>query len=281
ARQWLASLENYAFAKLGDRPTGSISAADIIGALSPIWQEIPETARQVRNRVCVVLDYAHAKGWRSSEAPSGNGSLKAGRGLPRQTKERQHRKAMPYEAVPGFIGDLRSKPSYGRLALELLILTCVRSQEVRFATWTEFDRKAKLWTIPADHMKRGKTHIVPLSDAAISVLAKAEALKQAGTDVVFPGATGASMSDMTLLKVMRDAKVPYHVHGFRSAFTDWAANEGIPDAVVEAALAHKTPDAVQAAYRRTTYLGTQDNPGARVRLMDTWGRYCTANTAKT
>ena len=82
------------------------------------------------------------------------------------------------------------------------------------------------------------------------------------------------MSDMTLLKVLRDAGEPYHVHGFRSAFTDWAANEGFPDAVVEAALAHKTPDAVQAAYRRTTYLGTTEKPGARVQLMDAWGRYC-------
>jgi len=280
ARQWLASLENYAFAKLGERPTGSITAADIIDVLVPIWQDIPETARQVRNRICVILDYAHAKGWRSSEAPSGNGSLKAGRGLPRQTKERQHRKAMPYEAVPAFITDLRSKPSYGRLALELLILTGVRSQEVRMATWEEFDRKDNLWTIPADHMKRGKAHIVPLSQAALAVLAKAEALKMAGATVVFPGIGGEAMSDMTLLKVLRDAKQPYHVHGFRSAFTDWAANEGIPDAIVEAALAHKTPDAVQAAYRRTTYLGTPENPGARVKLMDSWGRYCAANTAK-
>jgi integrase len=82
------------------------------------------------------------------------------------------------------------------------------------------------------------------------------------------------MSDMTLLKVLRDAGEPYHVHGFRSALTDWAANEGFPDAVVEAALAHKTPDAVQAAYRRTTYLGTTDNPGERVRLMEAWGTFC-------
>lgn len=84
ARQWLASLENYAFPKLGDVPTGGITAADIITVLTLIWQEIPETARQVRNRICAVLDYAHAKDWRSTEAPSGNGSLKAGRGLPWQ-----------------------------------------------------------------------------------------------------------------------------------------------------------------------------------------------------
>jgi integrase len=277
ARQWLASLENYAFPKLGGMPTGGIMAADIIGALKPIWQEIPETARQVRNRICAVLDYAHAKGWRSTEAPSGNGSLKAGRGLPRQVKGRENRKAMPYVTMHGFLTALRRRPSYGRLALELLILTGVRSQEVRLATWAEFDLEARLWTIPADHMKRGKAHIVPLSSAALAVLAKAAALKLDGSDQVFPGAAGKPMSDMTLLKVLRDMSEPFHVHGFRSALTDWAANEGFADAVVEAALAHKTPDAVQAAYRRTTYLGTPAQPGARVKLMEEWGRYCAGN----
>lgn len=274
ARQWLASLENYAFPKLGSLPTGGIAAADIINVLTPIWQEIPETARQVRNRICAVLDYAHAKGWRSTEAPSGNGSLKAGRGLPRQVKARENRKAMPYVGVPGFLTALRRKPSFGRMALELLILTGVRSQEVRLATWAEFDLEARLWTVPADHMKRGKAHMVPLSEATLAVLAKAAALKLDGSDQVFPGTAGKPMSDMTLLKVVRDMSEPFHVHGFRSAFTDWAANEGFADAVVEAALAHKTPDAVQAAYRRTTYLGTPKQPGARVTLMEAWGRYC-------
>ena len=214
------------------------------------------------------------KGWRSREAPSGNGSLKAGRGLPRQMKSREHRKAMPYVAVPSFLTALRRRPSFGRLALELLILTGVRSQEVRFSTWSEFNLDERLWTISGDHMKRGKSHAVPLSDAALALLSRAAAFRLPDSDVVFPGAAGKPMSDMTLLKVLRDMKEPYHVHGFRSAFTDWAANEGFADAVVEAALAHKTPDAVQAAYRRTTYLGTPDQPGARVKLMDDWGRYC-------
>lgn len=275
ARQWLAALENYAFPKLGDKTTGSITAADIISTLAPIWQEIPETARQVRNRICAVLDYSHARGWRSSEAPSGNGSLKAGRGLPKQVKKSQNRKAMPYVAAPAFLKSLQRKPSYGRLALEFLILTGVRSQEVRLATWEEFDFEAKHWTVPAEHMKRAKAHIVPLSSAALKVLDKAAALRLAGSDIVFPGVSGGAMSDMTLLKVLRDAGEPFDVHGFRSTFTDWAANEGYPDAVVEAALAHKTPDATQAAYRRTTYLGTLDRPGQRVLLMEAWGNYCT------
>jgi integrase len=281
ARQWLASLENHVFTKLGDIPTGGIASPDIIAVLTPIWQEIPETARQVRNRICAVLDYAHAKGWRSSEAPSGSGSLKAGRGLPRQVKERENRKAMPYVAVRSFMVALGRKPSFGRLALELLILCGVRSQEVRLATWAEFDLEGRLWTIPADHMKRSKGHVVPLSDAALAVLAKAAAFRLGEGDVVFPGMAGKPMSDMTLLKVLRDMSEPYHVHGFRSAFTDWAANEGYADAVVEAALAHKTPDAVQAAYRRTTYLGTPDKPGARVALMTAWGRYCASGVAGT
>jgi integrase len=275
ARQWLAALENYAFPKLGNETTGSITAADIIATLTPIWQNKAETARQVRNRITTVLDYAHAKGWRSSEAPSGNGSLKAGRGLPKQVKEQVHRKAMPYVEIPSFIAALQRKHSYGRLALELLLLTGVRSQEVRMATWDEFDLDDNLWTVPAAHMKRAKAHIVPLSLAALSALNRAAALKLAGSAFVFPGVSGGAMSDMTLLKVLRDAGEPYHVHGFRSAFTDWAANAGFPDAVVEAALAHKTPDAVQAAYRRTTYLGTPGNPGERVRLMEAWGAYCT------
>ncbi|KTE17020.1 tyrosine-type recombinase/integrase [Sphingopyxis sp. H115] len=274
ARQWLASLETHAFPKLGDVATGGIAAADIIDVLLPIWQEIPETARQVRNRICVVLDYSHAKGWRSTEAPSGNSSLKAGRGLPRQVKSRENRKAMPYSAMPHFIAALHRKPAFGRLALELLILTGVRSQEVRLATWSEFDLEGRLWTVPADHMKRGNAHMVPLSDAALAVLAKANAFRLPDTDVVFPGVAGKPMSDMTLLKVLRDMSEPFHVHGFRSTFTDWAANEDFADAVVEAALAHKTPDAVQAAYRRTTYLGTPAQPGARVRLMEAWGNYC-------
>lgn len=273
-RQWLASLQNYVFPKLGNKPTGSVTTADIISVLTPIWQEIPDTARQVRNRICAVLDFAHARGWRSTEAPSGNNSLKAGRGLPRQIKQTQNRKAMPYVAIPSFLIALRRKPSFGRLALDLLILTGTRSQEVRLARWSEFDLEERIWSIPAEHMKRSRAHDVPLSDTALAVLKKADALRIEGTDVVFPGTAGNPMSDMTLLKVLRDMQEPFHVHGFRSAFTDWAANEGYPNAVVEAALAHKTPDAVQAAYRRTTYLGTKEKPGMRVRLMDAWGAYC-------
>jgi integrase len=119
----------------------------------------------------------------------------------------------------------------------------------------------ELWTVPADHMKRAKSHIVPLSRAALALLNRAAALKLAGSEFVFPGVQGGAMSDMTLLKVLRDAGEPYHVHGFRSAFTDWSANEGFPDAVVEAALAHKTPDAVQLPIAGQPIWGRLTNRG--------------------
>lgn len=269
ARQWISSLERHAFPKFGDRPTNDIVAADIIAALAVVWQAKPETGRRVRHRICQVLNYAHAKGWRLNEAPSTSGSLKAGNGLPKQVKERQHRLAMPYKSIPAFMERLRAKPSFGRLALEMTILTAVRSQEVRLAEWDEFDLKEGLWTVPAVHMKRGKAHIVPLSTAALSVLRRAAAFRLAGTDIVFPGSGGAVMSDMTLLKVLRDADEPFHVHGFRSSFTDWAADKtNFTNEVVDAAKAHKTPDATEAAYRRTTHLEKRRD------LMEAWGAYC-------
>lgn len=223
--QWLSSLERHAFPRFGSRPANDIAAPDIIAALAPIWQAYPETGRRVRHRICTVLNYAHAKGWRLNEAPSPTGSLKAGNGLPKQTGEREHRKAMPYKALPAFMRNLRAKPSFGRLALEFTALTAARSQEVRLATWDEFDLEENLWTVPAGHMKRGKTHIVPLSEAALAVLRRAAALKLARTNHVLPGTGGKTMSDLPLLKVLRDAGEPFHVHGFRSTFTDWAADK--------------------------------------------------------
>ena len=269
AGQWLAGLERHAFPKFGNRPANDIAASDIISALGNVWQDYPETGRRVRHRICQVLNYANAKGWRLNEAPSTSGSLKAGNGLPKQVKEREHRKAMPYSAVPEFMQQLRAKSSFGRLALELVVLTAVRSQEARLATWGEFDLEEGLWTVPAAHMKRGKAHVVPLSTTALSVLRRAAAFRLAGTEIVFPGNGGKAMSDMTLLKVLRDADEPYHVHGFRSTFTDWAADKtNFANAVVDAAKAHKTPDATEAAYRRTTHLDKRRD------LMEAWGAYC-------
>lgn len=136
--------------------------------LAPIWLTKPETARRVRQRIGAVLDWAYAKGFRASEAPIRS----LARGLPRQPKKRGHFEAMPYEEVPDFVAELRSRVSVGRLALEFLILTATRSGEVRSCAWSELDLKRGLWTIPADRMKAGKEHIVPLTASAIDVLAR-------------------------------------------------------------------------------------------------------------
>lgn len=274
AAQWIATLETYAFPSLGERPVGTIEARHIIAAISKVWSEKPETGRRVRQRICAVLDYAHAHGWRATEAPAR--SLQAGKGLPRQPARDTHRLAMPYAEVPAFLTRLRERFSFGRLALEFTILTAARSGEVRGATWDELDLEAGLWTIPAERMKARREHVVPLSAPALAVLEKAKAMRLAGSELVFPGMQAAKvMSDMTLLKVLRDAGEPYHVHGFRSSFRDWVSEEtNFPGDVAEAALAHMVANKVEAAYRRGNLLEK------RRRMMDAWGAYCLADNAR-
>ena len=268
AGQWLATLETYAFPALGAKAAGAITAADIIAAISPVWKARPETGRRVRQRICATLDYAHARGWRTTEAPAR--SLAAGRGLPRQPAGGHHA-AMPYVDVPAYLTRLRASGGvWGRLALEFVILTAARSGEVRGARWSEMDLEAGLWTVQAARMKARREHTVPLSLQALAVVKSAAAVRLAGTDLVFPGAGGGLMSDMTMRKVLARAKEPFTVHGFRSSFRDWVAEKtAFPREVAEAALAHTNPNEVEAAYQRGSMVEK------RRRLMDAWGAYCT------
>jgi integrase len=185
--------------------------------------------------------------------------------------------AMPYADVPKFVSELSAKSdTMGRLALLFAILTAARSGEVRNADWSHIDREKMLWTRPAALMKGRTSHIVTLSDAACEILSRAAALfagdseepKVAVKGLVF-SAGARPLSDMTLTKVMRDAKAPYTVHGFRSSFRDWAAEKmpEIPDAVAEAALAHVVSDKVVRAYKRTDFLEM------RSKLLQAWGAY--------
>ena len=164
----------------------------------------------------------------------------------------------------------------GRLTLEMLILTAARSGEVRFASWKEVNLEAATWTVPAARMKAGKEHVVPLSEAALDVLRRAEALRIEGSDLIFHGAKrGKPLSDMTLLKVVRDMGLDVTVHGFRSAFRDWCAEEtSFPGEVAEAALAHAIPNKVEAAYRRTDFLEK------RKKLMAAWADHCSGCSEK-
>lgn len=211
--QWITTLQNYAFPLLGSRQVNDIEGPLIREVLLPIWLTKPETARRVKQRIGVVLDWAYASGMRPTEAPMRSIS----RVLPRQPKKDGHFAAMPYEDVPAFKAHLHARLSAPRLALEFLILTATRSGEVRGAKWNEIDLEAKLWTIPASRMKVGKEHVVPLSAAAIDVLERARQFHAPCSNLLFPGRdVRRLLSDMTLLKILRYAELPFTVHGFRA-----------------------------------------------------------------
>jgi integrase len=261
---WLSSLERYAFPEIGHIRIDSVTAPMIRDVLLPIWLDRPETARRVRQRVKLVVDWASAKGYRPYLELGG-----ISKALPRQPKSDNHFAAMPFEDVPNFITSLRvSKETISRLALQFLIFTAARSGEVRGAQWNEMDLIARTWTVPGSRMKAGKPHVVPLSEPALAILTHLIPLQANAQSIVFPGTKGQSLSDMTLLKIMRDRSLPFSVHGFRAAFKTWAVEvTSYPDAVSEAALAHIDANKVRAAYSRT------DFREKRVGLMNAWADF--------
>jgi integrase len=266
--QWLSTLEAYAFPLIGAKSVDEIDASEVQRVLLPIWLSIPETARRVRQRIAVVLDYAKGKGWRDTEAP-----MRAVSQLMKGIKQAKggNFAAMPWAELPAFMKALRAaEPSVGRYGLQFLILNAARSGEVRGATWGEIDWDACEWRIPPERMKAGKLHIVPLVPAAMDILRELRGLfgGKAG-EPIFPGMKGRPMSDATLAKALRVAGGgSYTVHGFRSTFRDWAAETGFADAWAEAALAHGNPDKVVSAYKRTTFFNQR-----RDKLMPAWARY--------
>jgi integrase len=265
-KQWLSTLEAYAFPHIGNVQVSEITGPMIRNVLAEIWLAKPETARRVRQRIGTVLDWAYAAGYRDSEAP-----MRAiTKGLPRQPKKDGHFAAMPFAKVPDFVPRLRLRESYSRLALEFAILTAARSGEVRLATFDEFDLSAKLWTIPKDRMKARREHVVPLCKRAVRIVERCAELRIRDCPIVFPGIRlRKPMSDMTLTKLLREMKEPYTVHGFRSAFRDWVSEETAHQSdVAEAALAHMVRDKTEAAYRRGNLLEKR-----RV-LMNDWAAYC-------
>lgn len=275
--QWLSTLERHAFPELGDLPVDQITGPMVRDVLAAIWLTIPETARRVRQRVGVVLDWAHAKGWREAEAPMRSVS----KGLPRQPRKDNHFAAMPWQEVPEFLTKLEGTAQAGepvKLLFRFLILTAVRSGEARGAAWGEIDQEAKLWTIPGSRMKGGKAHVVPLSPAALTVLERALALRSGDdpAELVFPGAKpGRPMSDMALTMLLRRMEIEATAHGFRSSFRDWASEAtNFPREICEAALAHVVGGRVERAYARSDLLEK------RRKLMDQWARHCSQTAGK-
>lgn len=264
-------------ATLRSIPIADVGVEHVLAVLAPIWTEKPETASRIRQRVEAVLDAAAVRGWRGDSNPARwKGRLEHLLGK-RQKLSRGHHAALPYTELPAFVERLREQAGIAARALEFLILTACRSGEVRGARWGEIDLDARLWTIPADRMKAGREHRVPLSDAAVELLGRMAAMFGSDPDsFVFPGArTGSSLSDMTLAAVLKRMDVPVTVHGFRSSFRDWAGDmTHFPADVAEAALAHAVRDKTEAAYRRGDALDK------RRQLMGLWADYVEGETAE-
>jgi integrase len=263
-QQWQNTLRDHANA-LRAVPVSEITTDDVLAVLQPIWSTKAETASRVRGRIERVLDAAKAKGLRSGENPARwRGHLD--QLLPKRKRlARGHHAAMPYTDLAAFVARLRKREAMAALALEFAILTAARSGEVLGARREEFDMMAKVWTVPPERMKGGREHRVPLSDRALEIVTIGEG------DFVFPGARrGKPLSPNALAKILSRMHVnDAVVHGFRSAFRDWAGEcTHFPREVCEAALAHVIENKAEAAYRRGDALEK------RRELMAAWADYC-------
>lgn len=267
--QWRSTLKTYVYPLLGPLPIDAITTDHVLQVLEPIWSKKPETASRVRGRIEAVLNSAKARGLRSGENPAQwRGHLD--HLLPAKGKVRRvkHHAAMAYKDVPAFMKALRENTSISARCLEFVVLTCSRTGEALGARWSEIDLENKLWTVPAERMKVGKPHRVPLSSRTIVILKEMKAIKR--NEFVFPSwKPGRSLSQMTLAMLLRRMGQTVTVHGFRSSFRDWAAEETrFSREAAEMALAHSIPDAVEAAYRRG------DLFDQRRKLMNDWRRFC-------
>lgn len=265
--QWKSTLDTHA-AKLRPMRLDAIETADVLAMLKPIWQTKPETASRLRGRIEHVLAAATAEGLRTGDNPA-RWRNHLDKLLPKRGKlTRGHHAAMPYTVLPAFIADLREREAVAARALEFAILCASRSGEVLGARWAEFDLSEKVWTIPAERMKAGKPHRVPLSARALAILTDLK--KAEAGEYVFPGAKPKRpLSSHALLMLMRrTAAKEFTPHGFRSSFRDWAGETtNFPRDVVEMALAHTVGDATERAYRRGDALEKRRN------LLEAWARF--------
>ena len=275
AQQWVRTLKTYARPIIGSKPVDAATTEDVLKILSPIWTTKTETAKRVQGRIESILDYAAAHKYRDPLNPARwRGHLDKLLTKPSRVRRVTHHPAMPYGDVPAFMKELSGNTSASALALQFLILTATRTNEVLQARWPEIDLSATIWTVPAERMKARRDHRVPLSDASLQVL---EALPRIdGNPYLFPGARyGRPLSNMALLQLMRSAgygvggnRGDYVPHGFRSSFRDWSGEvSSFPRDVAEMALAHVIQNKVEAAYRRG------DLFDKRREMMQAWAVY--------
>lgn len=284
AKQWRATLETYAYPVIGEMPVAKITLDHVLKILQPIWKSKTETASRLRARIENVLAWATVSGFRDGDNPARwRGNLDQVLPSPNKIKKEVHQPAVKVDEVGRWFALLQDRDGFASLALQFLCLNASRSQEIRKATWAEIDFDARMWTIPAEHMKMKRQHRVPLSSAAIELLSRVPRL--VGSELIFPGAKGQSMSDMTLSAVMRrlneaekaakrlpflDAQSgrPVVPHGLRSTFRDWAAERtDYPSKMAELALAHDVGSAVEKAYRRS------DMVEKRRQMMEDWAAF--------
>jgi integrase len=228
-----------------------IDTPDILRVLSPIWLTKPERLGAYANGLGPSSTGLRQPGHRTGDNPVEGVS----KGLPKQNGRDEHHAALPYAEVPAFVARLRSSDNgeIARLAFEFLILTAARTSEVLGATWDEYDEAERLWTVPAERMKAGRLHRVPLSSRCVQILERAK-LIGGGSRFIFPGRSGTkALSNMVFLMALRRMKLDITAHGFRSSFRDWAAETtSYPRELAESALAHTIENKVEAAYRRGT-----------------------------
>ena len=269
ANQWTSTLETYAYPVLGSLPVASIETALVTKVLEPIWKEKTETASRVRGRIEAILDWATARAFRIGENPARwRGHLDKLFPARSKVQKVKHHKALSYKEIGGFMEKLREQEGFAARALEWLILTASRTSETIGATWDEIDFEGEIWTIPAERIKGGKEHRVPLSSEALKIAKEMCKLKDG--DYVFQGGKrGKPLSTNALLVLLkRMGRQDLTIHGFRSTFRDWAAEQtNYPREVAETALAHTIEDKVEAAYRRG------DLFEKRKRLMNEWAKY--------
>jgi len=268
AKDWISSLERYANPVIGGLPVSDVDLPHVLEILEPIWRTKTETATRLRQRIESVLTWAAVRGYRNGENPARwEGNLKEVLPNPTKTRKVQHHRALPWQKIGQFMADLRKREGVAARALEFAILTAARSSEVRLATWDEIDLKARVWMVPAERIKAGRTHRVPLSDDAVALLKGLPRFE--GSLYVFPAAKGGPLSDMALSALCRRMGVDATPHGFRSTFKDWARSRtAYADEVSELALAHVNSDATRAAYARDELLPQ------RKRLMADWASFC-------
>lgn len=269
--QWTRTLDTYAFPVIGDLAVADVETSHVMKIIEPMWTSKTETASRVRGRIESILDWATVRHFRQGENPARwRGHLD--KLLPAKSKVQKvrHHEAMPYAEVPAFMAELLEHDSISARALEYTILTAARTSETIGARWPEINTKAKLWTVPADRIKAGREHRVPLSGRCLEILAGMPR-EDRGDGSVFPGVrVGRGLSNMAMLELLRGMTDDgYTVHGFRSSFRDWCAEQtNYTREVAEAALAHIVGDQTEAAYRRGDALDK------RRRLMEAWARYC-------